>query len=64
MKRLFKVSNTILNHGNRSGVESNSVRNHTSELDDTMSCYQLIITIKISHKSQSFIRRRALNSYF
>ena len=26
-----------------------------TELDDTMSCYQLIITITISHRSKSFI---------
>ena len=26
-----------------------------TELDDTMTCYQLIITITISHKSKTFI---------
>ena len=29
--------------------------NYHHELDDTMSCYQLIITITISHKSKRFI---------
>ena len=37
-----------------------------TELDDTMSSYQLIITIAISHKSKSFIWRGAFtcNSHF
>ena len=31
-----------------------------TELDDTMSCYQLIMTITISHKSKSFMRDKCL----
>ena len=35
-----------------------------AELDNTMSCYQLIVTITISHKRKSFIWKRAFNSHF
>ena len=33
-----------------------------TKLDDTMSCYQLFITITISYKSKSFIWRKAFNT--
>ena len=35
-----------------------------TELDEMMSCYQLIITITISHKSKSFIWKRTFNNHF
>ena len=49
-------------------LESSSVCNHTSqsrvclqtELDDAMSCYQLIITITISHNSKSSFEEELL----
>ena len=33
-----------------------------TELDDTMSCYQLIITITISHKSKVSFEKKAFNT--
>ena len=52
----FRISNSVCCHTN--DYQNRTTAKRKSELDDTMSCHQLIITITIFYKNQSFIWKR------
>ena len=52
----FQISNSVCCHTN--DYQNRTTAKRKSELDDTMSCHQLIITISIFYKNQSFIWKR------